>query len=147
VIIGVVYSLVISKIESPNKKMELDSFNKLPKYLKSLQKEKVKVSLVCPEKCDECFVYMNGVKQTQVKSFFDESVLLYRYTYEEGFVQKRSNECFRLSVDKHGVFDQVAVVYKEKVYDYTNYFDGFKVYDSLSSLQDAKEKMIEKVKE
>jgi hypothetical protein len=146
-IIGVVYTLVISKIHAPTSQDLTPSFKNLKSYLQSFSTTKANVSFVCPKSYEKCFVEVNGKKKEDVKSFFDESVAIFRYDYYQGFLRKNSNEFFRFSVNKNGVTDQVAIRYKDKVYDYIDYFDAPKVYDSLSALNDVKSQMIQEVRQ
>ena len=90
-------------------------------------------------------ILSNGNKLQDVDSFFDDSVEFYRYDFFLGDVALNRQSCFDFSVDGDGVSDQVIIVYKEKAYDYTPYFEGVKEYNSLSELKDAKEKLISEV--
>jgi prepilin-type N-terminal cleavage/methylation domain-containing protein len=145
-IIGVVYTLAISKIKAPSEQKEQKpTFTTLKEYLHSFSHDGKSVKLLCTDQCQKCAIYSDGEKLQDFKSFFDASVELYRYDFFQADLPKAHDGCFELSVDGDGVSDQVIIVYKEKVYDYTRYFKPVKVYDSLQELKDAKEKLISEV--
>jgi len=54
--------------------------------------------------------------------------------------------CFSYSVDSKGVGDQVLVEFREKVYDFTNYFEGTQTYENMQEAIQSKEKLIEEVR-
>ncbi|SFV57913.1 hypothetical protein MNB_SM-6-1156 [hydrothermal vent metagenome] len=146
-IIGVVYTIAVSKIRSPERKKMTPSFKNLKSYLQSFSTERADIAFVCPKSSETCFIEIDGKKTAKVKSFFDDSVEIFRYDYFQGFLQKNSHDFFRFGIDKDGVTDQVAIRYKKNVYDYIDYFDAPKVYDSLSALRDAKEALVQKVQQ
>ena len=157
VIIGVVYTLAVTNIQSLAEQKMVPSFSNLKEYLHSFLKEDAKrVRLLCLDDCSECGVYVDGHRQESVESFFDSSVELYRYDFLQGAqvieppvyfneedVQERV--CFSYEIDKNLIGDQVMVVYKDKAYDYTTYFTQTPVYDSISELVDAKEELTQEV--
>ncbi|WP_457747130.1 prepilin-type N-terminal cleavage/methylation domain-containing protein [Sulfurimonas sp.] len=145
VIIGVVYTLVIIKLDKTKENESLASLSTLKAYLKSFSPEHQEVELLCQDSCDECFIYVDGKKQNVVESFFDDSILLYTYRYNEGAEQKSSNSCFDFKLDANGISDQLMIVYGGYVYDYTPYFKDVKIYDSLEAAVDAKDKLVEEV--
>jgi hypothetical protein len=144
IIIGVVYSLVISKIKSPSYEKITPSFKNLKFYLQSFSKDS-KVSFVCPDSYEKCFIEVNDKKVKEEKAFFDDSVEIYRYNYYNGVSKKDDNNFFSFSVDKNGVTDQVIICYKNRVYDYTDYFNNPKIYTSLSELSENKSKLVEEL--
>jgi len=145
VIIGVVYTLVITKLDSVKEKKSLASLSTLKEYLGSFSKGHESVELLCKESCSECALYVEGQKVEDVESFFDESIEFYTYRYGEGASLRREDSCFRFSIDAEGIADQVLISYDSYVYDYTPYFQKTKRYDSLSEAVDAKDKLIEEV--
>jgi len=145
VIIGVVYTLALSKLQAPKMQLQEPSFKTLKSYLLSFSKDNKRVELLCKKSCAKCAVYSDGEKLSDVESFFDASVEFYRYDFFLGDVALNRESCFDFSVDADGVSDQVIIVYKEKAYDYTSYFTPVKEYDSLEALKDAKEKLISEV--
>jgi Tfp pilus assembly protein FimT len=144
VVIGVVYSIAISKIKAPAYEKITPSFKNLKTYLRAFSKTS-KVSFVCPDSYEKCFIEVNDKKVKEEKAFFDDSVEIYRYDYYNGVSKKDNNNFFSFSVDKNGVTDQVIIAYKNKVYDYTEYFDFPKIYNSLSEVVEAKSKLIEEI--
>ena len=147
VIIGVVYTLAISKIKAPIKKtVQKPTLLTLKSYLLGFMQDGKRVSLVCDDTCKECTIYRDNKKLSTVKSFVDASVESYRYDFFLGAIALPKREsCFRFSVDREGVSDQVFVLYKEKAYDYMNYFEKPKSYDSLEDAVAAKEQVAEAV--
>jgi hypothetical protein len=157
VIMGVIYTLAISKLHSVAQQKESASFAHLKEYLHSFITEDAKSArLLCLDDCSECSVYVDGIKGKNFESFFDSSVEVYRYDFLHGAVavepipffnkdnvQKRV--CFSFEVDKNLISDQVMIVYKKRAYDYTSYFTPTKIYDSLSTLVDAKEAKAQEV--
>lgn len=147
VIFGVVYTLAITKIKAPMQKTaQKPTLLTLKSYLLGFMQDGKRVSLVCDDACKECTIYRDEKKLSTVKSFVDASVESYRYDFFLGAMalQKRES-CFSFSVDRDGVSDQLFVVYKERVYDYMNYFEKPKAYDSLEDAVAAKEQMAEAV--
>jgi len=157
VIVGVVYTLAVSKIHQVTEQKTGSNFANLKEYLHSfLQEDAKEAKLLCLDDCSECSVYVDGVKKKSFESFFDSSVEVYRYDFLQGtqsveppalFDEKGVQErvCFTLSVDRDFVADQVIVVYKDSVYDFTTYFTQTPVYDSLSAFVDAKEAQVQEV--
>ena len=158
VIVGVVYTLAVSKLQSVGEEKLSPSLLTLKEYLSTFFKEDVhQVKLVCLDECSECLVLVDGREHTKMDAFFDESIEVYRFDplygaveiekgvyFNEDDVQEDLYFSFSLSSKK--VAQQMIVVYKEKAYDYTNYFEPTKVYDSLSELIDAKEQEFQEVK-
>lgn len=158
-IIGVVYTLAVSNFQNINGTSSHVSLENLKSYLNSI-KHKKSVKLLCLENCESCSVLIDGKESEKYdetfKNFLDDSVEVYRYELLGGVFEKphevylnsediEESVCFSYSVDDRGIGDQVFVKYKEKVYDYSSYLDGVKVYDSLQEAQDAKEELVEKV--
>jgi len=147
VIIGLVYSLALSRIKAPKQQEQKPTFLTLKEFLLSFSKDHSTVKLLCKKSCDECIILSNGEKVADIESFFDQSVEFYRYDFFLGDIALDRDSCFEFSVDGNGISDQVIIVYKDKAYDYTPYFEGVKEYDSLSALKDAKEELISEVQQ
>jgi len=157
VIIGVVYTLAVMQLKSVDEKKFTPSFLNLKEYLSSFLKEDAKsVRLLCLDDCSECGVYVDGEKVESFESFFDESVEVYRYDFLLGALRVKDsvyfNEedvqedvCFSFKMYNNSISEQVFVSYKEKVYDYTSYFEKTAVYSSLEDLVETKEKLAQKV--
>jgi len=146
VIIGAVYALVVSKLQNVQKEKSLPTLSRLKSYVASFVKDGKKATLLCSEACKKCEVFRDGSKVADVESFFDASIERYRYDFFMGDVFLESQNCFEFSVDAKGVSDQVFVLYKGKVYDYTPYFDELHVYDSLGAFHTTKEQLVSEVK-
>jgi len=156
VIIGVVYTLVITKLQSVGEGKITPHLSNLKEYLISLNKENQSVRLLCLDDCSSCSVYVDGVKTQDIESFFDDSIETYRYDFLQGAIRVKDpiffNEedvqesvCFSFGIDKNLVADQVIVVYKDKAYDYSSYFNKTPVYDYLEEAIDAKQDLAQKV--
>ena len=157
VIIGLIYTLAVSKLKSVGQEKLEPSFLNLKEYLSSFWQEDTKsIRLLCLDACEECKVLRNGEEVSVVESFFDDSVELYRYDVLLGMqrVQKavyfneenvQEDVCFSFSLFKDGISEQVFASYNEKVYDYTTYFSAPKEYDSLDELLQTKEQFFSEV--
>jgi len=156
VIIGVVYTLVITKLQSVGEEKMTPSLSNLKEYLISFNKENQSVKLLCLDDCSNCSIYVDEVKREDIESFFDDSIETYRYDFLQGVIPVKDdvffNEedvqesvCFSFGIDKNLVADQVIVVYKDKAYDYSTYFNKTPVYDYLEEAIDAKQDLAQKV--
>ena len=52
--------------------------------------------------------------------------------------------CFSFRVDKQGISEQVVVEYKDKLYDFMDYFTNTKVYATTSEMMDEKQRVVKK---
>jgi len=158
VIIGVIYTLAVSKLQTVGVEKLSPSLLNLKEYLLTYIKEDVReVKLLCLDSCESCSVYVDSVKQEEsIEPFFDASVEVYRYDFNQGAVRKKNtvffneegrqeNVCFSFNMNKDLISDQIIVVYKEKAYDYTRYFEPTKVYAHLEELLEAKESLAQEV--
>jgi len=157
VIIGVVYTLAVSKLRSVGSEdARVPTLQNLKTYLMALQTGHKNVRFLCLDDCSECALYKDGTKIKTFKNFFDAPVERYRYDFLQGvaaidnevyFDAKGHEEsvCFSLSLDAKGVADQEIVVYKDKAYDFSSYFTPIKAYGSLEELLDEKTKQTEEV--
>ena len=153
VIIGVVYTLAITKLKSFGEEKELASFINLKDYLGAFVKDGANSArFLCLDDCTECDIYIDDIKAQTQDSFFDDSVEVYRYDAFQGPIEKKKDVffnkedvqervCFSFSVNKNLVSDQVIVVYKDKAYDYSSYFDKTLEYDSLEEAVEARENL------
>jgi len=142
VIIGVVYTLVISKLQNFGEQKFEPNFMNLKEYLLSYMEDAKSVKLLCLNDCSECSIYKDDVKVKEIKSFFDANVMTYRYDFLQGAIEKKpdvffnkegvqESVCFSFSIGKDLVSDQVIVLYEDKAYDYSSYFNKTKSFDSL----------------
>ena len=147
VIIGVVYSLAISKIKEPLKKTaHKPTLLTLKSYLLRFMQDGNKVSIVCGDRCSQCTIYRDNKVVSKIASFVDENVQSYRYDFFLGAVAlPKGKDCFTFSVYKNGVSDQIIVLDKGKAYDYTGYFTKTKAYNSLQDAITAKKQLQEEV--
>jgi len=158
VIMGVVYTLVITKLQTVTPKTEKLSLETMKATMAKIAKKSyATVELWCFDSCESCALFVAGKKLRDVEPFVDREVEVYRYDYLRGLIpvdpdpffdknDLQKDVCFHFSVDSQGVSDQVFVVSKEKAYDYTDYFNGVGVYDSVEKIVETKEKIIEEVK-
>jgi len=156
-IIGVVYTLVITNFH----KKEIDekslNLSNLQEYMQSLQYEK-NVRLLCLDDCSQCEMLVDGKKYASYDNLLDSSVKLFKFNEEFGMQEVtndsyfnenaiQENVCFSYTMDKSGVGDQVLVQFKNKVYDFCDYINGTKIYASLQDAADARNKLIEAVRQ
>ncbi len=148
VIIGVVYALVISKVQTPQQNKKLSSFVGLREYLQNFRtKSGDVVSLVCTKECQSCDINKNGSKIKSIKPFFDATVERFTYNYFQGLTNVDDGNCFALTIDGDGVSNQYIVAYKDKAYDFTNYFTLAREYNSTEELMNTKANLIQVVSE
>lgn len=157
VIIGVVYTLAITKLQNYGEEKAAPNFYNLKEYLLSYIKDDAsKAKLLCLDDCSECSVYVDDEKVETFESFFDDSVESYRYDFLQGAVEKQEdvffNEegvqesvCFSFNVSKNLVADQIIVLYEDKAYDYSAYFTNTLVYDTLEEAVEKKQDLAEEV--
>ena len=162
-IIGVIYTMSIGKIHSSTITTDDLNLKNLKNYLLSLKKDlKIdnfsKIKLLCLDNCSECNIYIDGKKVTAktIDNLVDADVKTYRYDLMNGLneIQKdvyfnkenvQEDVCFSYTINSHGIGDQVIVESNGMFYDYTDYFQGTKIYSSQSELVDAKENMAQEV--
>ena len=146
VIIGVVYALVVSKVQTPQQDKKLTSFEILHIYLQDFKKTSMdSVALVCKNNCQKCVVTCNGIKVKELTPFFDATVERFTYDYFRGLTNVDDGNCFALSIDGDDVSDQYIVSYKGKAYDFTDYFTSMREYNSTDELMDAKANLVQVV--
>ncbi len=158
-IIGVVYTLAVSNIQSLKDDKVKPNLLNLKNYLTSLSYES-SVKLMCLDKCNDCSIYidekLNKEYSSEFDNFLDSSVKTYRYDFNLGMINLKnkiyfnlrdSEEeiCFSYEVDKKGVGTQVIVEYKGYIYDFTQYFTDTMRYYSLNDVITVKEEQIQKV--
>jgi len=155
-IIGVVYTLAITKLKSVGDAQITPNFLHLKEYLLEIGKGAKEVTFICLDDCSSCTIYGDGERLKEVESWFDDSVRRYYYDVLAGamLVKERvffneegvqESVCFSFSVARSGISDQVIVLYKDRAYDYTSYFDTTKVYNSLSESIDEKQNLMQEV--
>jgi prepilin-type N-terminal cleavage/methylation domain-containing protein len=155
VIMGVMYTLSVQSFSNTANKLNKVTLLNLKEYMQG-QDYRKSVRFLCLDDCKSCDILIDGVKQNTIENILDDSVLSYIYDFNNGtrealidvyFNSEGTQEdvCFSYTVDKQGVGDQVLVVYKNNVYDFTTYLSPTKKYSSLESAIDAKEKLIREV--
>jgi len=154
VIMGVVYTLAVGKLQTFGEQKAEPTLGNLKEYLLSFTKDAKNARLLCLDECRDCDIYVDDVKTATIEDFLESEVEVYRYDFLQGPILKKEdvffNEedvqervCFSFSVSRNMVADQVIVVYKNKAYDYTTYFTPTRVYDSLEEAVDVKENEIQ----
>lgn len=154
VIMGIIYSLAVTNFQTIDVHKVNINLKNLKKYLVSIPHES-KVELICLDNCESCKVYVDSEindDNNEFSNVLDDSIKIYRYDFYTGLQEKEQktffndenieeNICFSYSIDKNGVGDQMIVEFKNKIYDFTPYFDYVKIYHSLNEVTDAKEKL------
>jgi hypothetical protein len=146
VIIGVVYTLVITKLHNVNEEEEKLSLKTLKGYMYNQIKEGKYAKLICKDACNKCKLYIDNEEVSEINELIDDTVEVYKYNYSQGLVPQRFEECFRYEVGRDKVSDQYIVAYKDKVYDFSEYFKDVNVYDTLDEFVNEKEKLIQEVR-
>ena len=154
---GVVYMFAITSLDKIKAKTQnnLPTLSNLKRFLLTKEFEK-EARFVCFEDCGRCSVVLDGKTAQKFSAFFDSPPKLYRYDatlgmeqvepdpfFDENGVQQQV--CFSYRIYKDGIGDQVLVEYKESVYDYSDYFEDAKRYDSIEAAGQHKESMLQKV--
>lgn len=158
-IVGVVYTLALSNFQNMKEGKTKPNLANLKAYLSKMKYEK-EVKLVCLDNCDSCYIFVDGTLSedlsAEFEDFIDSSVRTYTFNINTGFTELpkavffnkeevSEDICFSMSVDKKGMSDQVVVEYKDKVYDFMNYFSATKVYASTSELMDERQRVVNEV--
>lgn len=159
IIIGVVYTLSITKLQNVGEKSHHISLQTLKPFLLS-QKYKENARILCLDDCSECKIFLdNKVENKLTKrfhNFLDESVEVFTYEQLDGFKEFEFDPffnaegieekvCFSYSVDRNGIGEQLFVRFQEKVYDFTTYFEKTKIYNSLDEIVEKKENLYQEV--
>jgi prepilin-type N-terminal cleavage/methylation domain-containing protein len=154
-IMGLVYTLGITKIQKVTDPTSNLSLKSLKKYLQKIP-HKDKVLFLCTDSCRSCRVIVDDTEDsniTTIDDFLDDSVRVYRYDFFDGMQEREKrvffnsenvekSVCFSYEIDSEGIGDQIYVEYKNFVYDFTPY-DSVVRYNSID---DAQEK-IEQIKQ
>ena len=156
-IMGIVYMFAIGSLGKLKNKTQnlLPTLENLKAFLLAKDFEK-EARFVCFDDCGSCSVVLDGKKSSSVSNFFDSEPKTYRYDATLEMVQIESDPffdkngvqkqvCFSYRIYKDGIGDQIFVEYHDKVYDYSDYFEDVKVYDSIEEIQNKKESMLQKV--
>jgi prepilin-type N-terminal cleavage/methylation domain-containing protein len=155
VIMGAMYTLSVQSFSNTANKLNKVTLLNLKEYMQGQDYQK-SVRFLCLDDCKSCDILIDGVKQNTIENILDDSVLSYEYDFNSGTREAlidvyfnsegmQEDVCFSYTVDKQGVGDQMLVVYKNEVYDFTTYLSPTKKYNSLESAIDAKEKLIREV--
>lgn len=156
-IIGVVYTLIITNFKQiANKEANLDLKN-LKEYLSSLEFKK-RAKIICLDDCSRCNILLDENLSNTIDGFLDETVRQYRFDNLYGYVELErevsfnvenleEDVCFSYELDTKGVGSQVLVEYKGKFYDFTSYFTKLKVYDSIEDAREFKEGLMREVRQ
>ena len=140
VIIGVVYTLAITKFQTIKEGGAEVSLLNLKQYLLSVPKQVgvdayETVRFLCLDDCSSCDVLVDNIKVSEDNSFdgfLDSSIKVYRYDFALGTTEVpqkiyfnteevEEDVCFSYEINKNGVGDQVIIEYKDYVYDYSAY--------------------------
>ena len=146
VIIGVVYTLVITKLHDVNEEKKKLSLQTLKSFMYKQIHDAQDATLICKDDCLTCKLYIDKKEVSTIENLIDASIEVYKYTYSQALVPQNLQECFVFHVNRNRVSDQYIIVFQEKVYDFTEYFQDVKVYNSLTDFTNEKEKLIQEVK-
>lgn len=146
VIIGVVYTLVITKLHNVNEAEEKLNLKTLKSYMYKQIKEGKAAQLICEDDCSVCKLFVDGEEIAKIEDLVDDTIEVYRYSYSQGLILQEFEGCFSFEVGRDKVSDQYIVSYKEKVYDFSEYFKDVKIYETLEEFVDQKEQLIQEVR-
>ena len=157
VIMGVVYMFAIGSLQKVKQTNEnaLPTPKNLKKFLLHEVFEK-KARFVCYDNCEKCDLVLDGKTVATMESFFQRAPKTYRYDATLGMVQTypqpyfnadgaQEQVCFSYMIHKNGIGEQIYLEYNGRVYDYSDYLDGVKVYNTIEEIQDKKESLLQKV--
>jgi prepilin-type N-terminal cleavage/methylation domain-containing protein len=89
VIVGVVYTLAITKLKSIKEDSLKPNLTNLKIYLSSFSKENVAdVRIFCFDDCSDCSIYVDGKKVKDIDGFLDSNVEVYRYDHLQGNLRR-----------------------------------------------------------
>lgn len=157
VIIGIVYTLAFIQYQGSKENSIKPDIGNLKEYLVSYLKEDGNSSkLLCLDNCEICSIYVDDKKVSDIDVFFKDKIEIYSYNsineieieelgnfFSEDGIEK--DICFSFEVDKNMVSDQVFIINGGKVYDYTNYFEKVKIFNSIDELKEEKENIVKEV--
>lgn len=160
VIIGVVYSLAVGNFENiakpQNQKVTLQN---LKNFMTQISYEK-DIKLLCLNDGRSCELFIDGLPadgfEKTFENLLDNTLEIYWYDPVAGMTEYKNElyfdkngveqrVCFSYKIDKNGVGEQIVVLFKEKVYDFSAYTDVVAVYNSLGDFLQAKEELYSKV--
>jgi prepilin-type N-terminal cleavage/methylation domain-containing protein len=159
-IIGVVYSMAISKFQQVGKSDATNvTLANLKEYMQQFSHKK-SVRFLCLDDCSSCDIFVDDIKQEELKGVFDKfidnSIKIYRYDFLLGALEQESESffnventeervCFSYKINNKNIGEQLLVEYKDRVYDYTSYFEKTPIYDSLEDFREEKEKLAQEI--
>jgi len=158
-IIGIVYTLAVSSFTKLEENTAQINLLNLREYLQSFEHEK-SVRFLCLDDCSSCEIIIDGETNEESKDsfdgFVDDTIEVYRYSMNQGMEQIRDevffnsenveeSVCFSYEVDYKGVGEQVFIKFRQRVYDYSSYFESTPSYGTLQEASDFKDSLRAKV--
>ncbi len=157
VIIGVVYSLAVNGLKRYEKipfDLNLMSLNA---FMRSNHQNQP-LSVICVDRCRECFVYDTTQKVQTVEPFIDESVKMYRFDYRYGMQQIdhapffdengiEHDVCFRYDYDATQKSEKVFVEYDAQVTALEGYLGDTRRFKTLNDATEYQRLLATKVQE
>lgn len=145
-IIGLLYTLSVDNFKQIDKAGEPVSLKNLKEYMLK-QDFNNTAEVKCTNSCLSCSLHIDSNQTTEIDSFVDNSVELYRYDFSFGMIpiEQEHKVCFSYKINKKGAGEQMFVKYKNKVYNFSNYFTPIKTYETLSQARKAQDETIQKI--
>lgn len=155
-IIGVVYTLAIVNFSDKKTAVDSLSLSNLQAYMKSLGYEK-SARFICLDDCSRCDMIVDGKNTEHYDNFLDKSLKTYRFDPRGDLVTAQNdpyfnsngvseNVCFSFTVDKDKTGDQILILFKNRVYDFSDSINGTKIYNSLAEAKQIKDQLMQEVK-
>ena len=157
VIIGVIYGLVINSMKKITNREDSLDFKSLPSFIKTFHHQN-HVAFVCTDNCKTCALYVNGEKVKAVDAFMAKERVLrfWRFDADQGTQELRFTPifdeddrefdvCFRYDIFEDGSSTEMIIETQKESYDYRGLFHPVTAYPSLLSLEENRQKEIQKV--
>lgn len=132
VIIALIYSLVVGKLQQQKEGETVLTLSNLRSYMMALHHHDT-LELRCIDQCHECYLYRDSQEIKRFKTLFESEPLVYDYdrfigTKEHLFTPLFDNDgrefdvCFAYRIDPQGVGDSFLVALQDSVIYYPSYF-------------------------
>ena len=115
------------------------------------------MKFICLDDCSRCDIVVDGKNTEHYDNFLDKSVKTYRFdalgdpvvAQNDAYFSSNGvseSVCFSYEVDKDKIGDQILILFKNKVYDFSDSINGTKIYSSLSEAKEIKNQLTQEVK-
>ncbi|SMC10182.1 hypothetical protein [Nitratiruptor tergarcus] len=144
-IISILYGVFIQKLhtkEHLSKSLGLQDIKTLFEEYDFNESAKI----TCINKCQECYIFIDGIRRDKIEGFFDKEVSVYDFDIH-GILSpvkfpplfdangNPQEVCFAYELFSNGSNSSYIVEYKDKFYIFYAYMKPVKVVDSISEAQ------------